>query len=78
MQLSLQQVKLLEVSMNGKYQKPVEIKQNEALEYSRHKTVTELRRFLGLAGWFRLFIKDYAEITKKLHEMTKGNKKKVS
>jgi hypothetical protein len=38
-------------------------KKNETLEFQRPRTIKELRRFLGLAGWFRGFIKGYVKIT---------------
>jgi len=71
MQLGLEEVKLLGVTINGKEQIPWEVKKNKALEYPEPKTIQELRRFLGLAGWFRQFIKNYAEITAELFEALK-------
>jgi Reverse transcriptase (RNA-dependent DNA polymerase) len=53
------EVKLLGVVIDGKTQKPLEIKKNEALEYKRPENLKEMRRFLGLVGWFRNFIKGY-------------------
>lgn len=35
-------------------------------EYETPKTLKQLRSFLGLAGYYRKFIKDYATITKPL------------
>jgi hypothetical protein len=37
---------MLGVTIDGKYQKPLEIKKNEALEYKRPENIKELRRFL--------------------------------
>lgn len=62
------EVKLLGVVVNGRDQKPLEIKRNEALEYERPGNVSELRRFLGLTGWFRDFIENYAMLTQNLTE----------
>jgi hypothetical protein len=56
-------VKVLGVTIDGNVKRPNEIKQNEALEYPSPKSISELRRFLGLSGWFREFIKDYATLT---------------
>lgn len=56
-------VKLLGVTVDGKEQGASEIKKNEALEYPVPGNVKELRQFLGLTGWFRQFIKDYARLT---------------
>lgn len=38
-------------------------------------TVTELRRFLGMAGWYRRFIKDFAELSAPLQDLLKGGGK---
>jgi Reverse transcriptase (RNA-dependent DNA polymerase) len=57
-QFAQREVKLLGVTVNGKEKIPIEIKRNEALEFPKPRCVSELRRFLGLAGWFREFIKD--------------------
>ena len=35
------------------------------------ENVGDIRRFLGLTGWFRRFIKNYAKRTRKLVELTK-------
>lgn len=39
------------------------------------KTVTELRRFLGMAGWYRRFIDCYAEIAAPMQDLLKGGGK---
>jgi hypothetical protein len=65
----------LGVTIDGNVKRPNEIKQNEALEYPSPKSISELRRFLGLSGWFREFIKDYATLTEKLTECLKGKSK---
>ena len=49
---------------------PSEIKKNEALEYPRPENSKNVKRFLGLAGWFRDFIKDFSSITRKLTDVT--------
>lgn len=76
LQLCLKEVKLLGVSINGKEQLPSEIKKLEALEYERPKNVSELRRFLGLTGWFRQFIPNYAALTVSLTDALKIKNKK--
>lgn len=39
------------------------------------KTVTELRRFLGMAGWYRRFIHGYAEVAAPLQDLLQGGGK---
>lgn len=39
------------------------------------KTVTELRRFLGMAVWYRRFIHCFATIASPMHELVKGGGK---
>jgi hypothetical protein len=68
-------VELLGVSVNGYIMKPSEIKRNEALLYKRPECIKDLRRFLGLAGWFRDFIGNYAMLTGNLTEALKKSKK---
>ncbi|KAF9761576.1 Transposon Tf2-9 polyprotein [Nosema granulosis] len=74
-QYKMQEVKLLGVTINGVDIKPNEIKKQEALEYRRAENVKELRRFLGLSGWFRDFILLYAYRTARLTEALKKNVK---
>ncbi|GJT25398.1 reverse transcriptase domain-containing protein [Tanacetum coccineum] len=40
-------------------------------------TPTEIRQFLGLAGYYRRFIKDFSKIPKSLTELTQKNKKYI-
>lgn len=37
------------------------------------KTVKDLRQFLGMAGWFRRFVRNYATVTGPLTDLLKGN-----
>ncbi len=73
LQLCQNNVKLLGVNIDGTSMSACDIKKNEALEYATPTSVTEVRRFLGLTGWFRNFIKDYARLT---HNLTDSLKKK--
>jgi RNase H-like domain found in reverse transcriptase/Reverse transcriptase (RNA-dependent DNA polymerase) len=66
-QFAQNSVKLLGVTVNGKDKTPMEIKRNETLEFPRPRSVAELRRFLGLVGWFREFIPNFANLTKELY-----------
>ncbi|GKB11604.1 putative reverse transcriptase domain-containing protein [Tanacetum coccineum] len=40
-------------------------------------TPTEIRQFLGLAGYYRRFIKDFSKIAKSLTKLTQKNKKYI-
>ncbi|XP_037929927.1 uncharacterized protein LOC119664528 [Teleopsis dalmanni] len=43
------------------------------------RTAKQLRRFLGMTGWYRRFIQDYATIAASLHDcLSKGNLKKFT
>jgi len=72
-QWAKQEIRLLGVTINGKEQEASEIKRNEALIYPVPENISELRRFLGMTGWFGNFIKDYA---KKITNLTDGLKGK--
>lgn len=45
------------------------------LNFPLPKTYTELKRFIGLASWYRRFVKDFASIAAPLHDLTKGKAK---
>ncbi|KAF9760811.1 Retrovirus-related Pol polyprotein from transposon opus, partial [Nosema granulosis] len=74
-QYKLDEVKLLGVTINGEDVRPNEIKKQETLEYRRPENVRELRRFLGLTGWFRDFIPNYAYRVARLTEALKKDVK---
>ena len=42
-------------------------------EWQRPKIVTEVRSFLGLAGYYRRFIKDFSKIAAPLTRLTQKN-----
>lgn len=46
------------------------------LEYAAPKTVREVRCFLGMAGWYRRFVKDFSHVSAPLTDLlkTKGTK----
>jgi hypothetical protein len=74
-QYRLEEVMLLGVRINGESIGPNEEKKQETLEFRRPENITELRRFLGLTGWFRDFIPSYAYRTARLTEALKKNVK---
>lgn len=45
------------------------------LNYPRPTTYTELKRFIGLASWYRRFVANFAIVAAPLHDLTKGGKK---
>lgn len=69
------EVKLLGIGLNGVDITPSEIKKNKASEFPVPTGVSDVRRFLGLTGWFRDFIKDYATKTIKLTYSLKDKSK---
>ena len=46
-------------------------------EWPRPTTVTEIRSFMGLAGYYRRFVKDFSKITMPLMRLTQKNIKFV-
>lgn len=67
----LEQVSFLGHVINGDGIK-VDLQKIEAVEsWPRPKTVTEIRSFLGLAGYYRKFVKDFSKIALPLTELTR-------
>ncbi|GJW96274.1 putative reverse transcriptase domain-containing protein [Tanacetum coccineum] len=54
---------------------PVKIK--AVKNWASPTTPTEVRQFLGLAGYYQKFIKDFSKIAKSLTELTQKNKKYI-
>ncbi|WVZ93980.1 hypothetical protein U9M48_039926 [Paspalum notatum var. saurae] len=52
-------------------------KVEDVLNWKQPKTVTEIQSFLGLAGYYRRFIKDFSKTTKPMTSLTKKNAKYV-
>jgi len=47
----------------------------EVLEWPRPKTVKDVQRFLGLANYYRQFVKDFAKIAKPMRKLVRKDKK---
>ena len=45
------------------------------LKWPRPKTVKEVQKFLGLANYYRRFIKDFAKLAKPLHKLVRKDEK---
>jgi len=59
---------------------PGEIKIQEekvagVLEWLRPKTVKEVQKFLGLANYYRQFVKNFTKIAKPMHKLVRKDKK---
>ncbi|WVZ84497.1 hypothetical protein U9M48_031526 [Paspalum notatum var. saurae] len=50
-------------------------KVEDVLNWKQPETVTEIRSFLGLAGYYRRFIKDFSKTAKPMTSLTKKNTK---
>ncbi|WVZ89277.1 LOW QUALITY PROTEIN: hypothetical protein U9M48_035703 [Paspalum notatum var. saurae] len=50
-------------------------KVEDVLNWKQPETITEIRSFLGLAGYYRRFIKDFSKTTKPMTSLTKKNAK---
>ena len=57
------------ISQDGIQPNPVKVAAVQGIQPPT--TIKDLQRFLGLTGWFRRFIKDYASIAAPLYELTK-------
>ena len=72
--------KIKEIDFLGLIMGAEEIKIQEekvagVLEWSRPKTVKEVQKFLGLANYYRQFVKDFAKLAKPLHKLVRKDKK---
>jgi len=45
------------------------------LEWPRPKTVKKVQKFLGLANYYRQFVKDFAKIAKPMHKLVRKDEK---
>ena len=51
------------------------VKSEVIMSWERPKTPTEVRSFLGLAGYYRRFVKDFLKIATPLTKLTRKNQK---
>nr|GEV83232.1 putative reverse transcriptase domain-containing protein [Tanacetum cinerariifolium] len=63
------------IDNQGLHVDPAKIK--AVKNWASHTTPTEIRQFLGLAGYYWRFIKDFSKIAKSLTELTQKNKKYI-
>ena len=50
-------------------------KVQEVIEWSVPRSIKDVQKFLGLANYYRQFVKDFAKIAKPLHEMMRKENK---
>jgi len=50
-------------------------KVQEVIEWPVPRSIKDVQKFLGLANYYRWFVKDFTRIAKPLHEMTRKGKK---
>lgn len=67
------EVKILEMIVDGKEKTPTEERRTKVIEAKRLTKISELRSFIGLVGWLRGFIENFAE---KITNLTNGLKGK--
>lgn len=46
------------------------------VEFPRPTTVTEVKRFMGILGWYRRFVPNFASLAAPINDLTKGRRKK--
>ena len=71
----MREVDFLEVVIEHKRIKMEEKKVKAVIDQPVFKLVKEIQKFLGLANYYRRFVKDFAKIVRLLHELTKKEQK---
>ena len=67
----VKEIDFLGLVMGAEGIKMQEEKVAEVLEWPRSKTVKDVQKFLGLANYYRQFMKDFARIAKLLHKLVR-------
>ena len=72
--------KVKEIDFLGLVIETEEIKMQEekvagVLEWPRPKIVKKVQKFLGLANYYRRFVKDFAKLAKLLHKLVRKDEK---
>jgi len=67
----VREVGFLEVVIGLEGIKIKEVKVKAVLNWPVPKLVKDIQRFLGLANYYRRFIKEFAKIVRLLHELTR-------
>ena len=65
----------LEVVIGQKKIKMKKDKVVKVLNWSVSKTVRDVRKFLGLANYYRRFVKDFAKLAQPLNNLTRKEEK---
>ena len=67
----MREVDFLEVVIGLEEIKIKEVKVKAVLNWLVPKLVKDIQRFLGLANYYRRFVKGFAKIVRLLHELTR-------
>lgn len=62
------------VDKNGLHANPDKVK--SICDYPQPQTFTQVKRFIGMASWYRRFIKNFSELIIPLNNLIKGKKKR--
>ena len=68
-----EEVEFLGHSISKHGVKPLQSKIDDIVQFAQPQNVDELRRFLGLAGYYRKFVPDFANVVSPLNHLLKKN-----
>ena len=71
----MREVEFLGVVIKNDRIKIEEKKVKAVLDWPVSKSVKDVQKFLGLTNYYRQFVKDFARITRPLHEMMRKEQK---